>query len=279
MPCPFWVLRHHSPSPVHHLCVDSHRHLVIAGDAQGRVSVTHLRHYRPIAFWQAHTESILGVHLSQNLALTHGRDNRLVLWRLPRRDEDQEGGEHGHNAQHVKGQERIVGDAPPSSIMPTRLSSSLETPALLKEIEVNALNFARFSLLATPLDAAQLPKLAAAECLVAVPHTLDAAWFDVFDLPSGRRVHEAVSKPDIVAKPGSRQPIIMSLHLIRLPTQTGEDLACVAGYEDGYVRLWQHSEARTWTLTWERRVHSESGEYRILRTRGHSILGIRPLTL
>ncbi|SPO38538.1 uncharacterized protein PSFLO_04016 [Pseudozyma flocculosa] len=260
MPAPFWVLRHHSPHSIQHLFVDSHTQLLIAGDAIGRVSVTHLDHYRQHAFWSPHSDSILGVNLHGNLAITHGRDNRLALWRLANTH-------RGHRAAAAAGADAIAipnHTAPHSISIPSRLVQSLPTPTLVCQLEVNALNFARFSLLLTnpPAHAATTiddddthPPF---QALIAVPHTLDAAWFDVFHLPTGNRIHQAVSKPDIAAKPGHRQPIIMSLRLLRPRRTPHGSLACLVGYEDGYVKLWSHDQPTGWTLAWQRRLHSES---------------------
>lgn len=83
---PLWILRHHTPSPIHALRlvkIVSHgigngsgsgsgdsrsrcqeRVYVLAGDAEGRVSLTALADVRPRLFWKAHSGSVLGVDVA-----------------------------------------------------------------------------------------------------------------------------------------------------------------------------------------------------------------------
>lgn len=67
---PYWILRHHSPSSVHHVTAHPNGQLIAAGDAQGKVSVTSLADFRPRVFWKAHDDSILGVKLIDDYCLT-----------------------------------------------------------------------------------------------------------------------------------------------------------------------------------------------------------------
>lgn len=106
---------------------------------------------------------------------------------------------------------------------------------LVKRIGVNALNFAKLS-----FD----PETGH----IAVPNTLDAAYVDIIHLRSGRRIHEAIGKPEIKAAAGSREPIIMSLHLL--------SDCVIAGYEDGFIKKWTLTAPAE--LVWSTRGHSES---------------------
>lgn len=52
----------------------------------------------------------------------------------------------------------------------------------------------------------------------------------------------------------------MSLHVIK--PKGASRISCIAGYEDGFVRQWQEAQDnRSWSLLWERKLHSESGEW------------------
>lgn len=62
-PSPHWILRHHAPSAIHTLSFALGNSIVAAGDAEGRVSLTGTRDYRPRAFWQAHKEPVLSVEV------------------------------------------------------------------------------------------------------------------------------------------------------------------------------------------------------------------------
>ena len=76
-PTPEWIVRHHAPIPVHTVALVNHGHLLVAGDADGRVSVTTLSTYRPIVFWQAHQGAVLRADAWSGYLVTHGRDHSL----------------------------------------------------------------------------------------------------------------------------------------------------------------------------------------------------------
>lgn len=196
-PKPFWILRHHGSSAIRSV---HHAHSLLAiGDDGGQVSLVDLGTFRPRYKWAAHTDSILTVLIiAPDQVITHARDNTVKLWQLP--------------------------SSPPT----VGLAETSVEPELIREIGVNALNFARCSHHAGHL---------------AVPHTLDAAYIDILDLTTGRREAEALGRPDV--KPTSRMAIVMSLHLTN-------DVV-VAGYEDGWVKKWRDGE-----LVWSARCHSES---------------------
>ncbi|CAO1638727.1 unnamed protein product [Sympodiomycopsis kandeliae] len=268
--CPFWILRHHSPSPITALRFvssgvkvytdaqdeeeeddddDSETEtdadaassgagrFLLAGDSQGRVSLTDLSTYRAILQWQAHKDgsSVLGVEIWDDQIVTHGRDNTFKVWRLPPLNQ--------HKASFAS---RQAGDSTPCAE---------PTQSLLHE--VNALNFCRFSLLDGENKEASL----------AVPHTMESGWVDIYHLPSRQRLHTAVGKPaSTMSSTGSnptsglqRAAILMSVHLLRLPSvlDAQENLALLAGYEDGTIQLWTESSGE-FKLKWKRKIHLES---------------------
>lgn len=56
---PAWIVRHHAPVAVHTVAFANGAEFLIAGDADGRVSVTSMATYRPIVFWSAHADTVL----------------------------------------------------------------------------------------------------------------------------------------------------------------------------------------------------------------------------
>lgn len=235
---------------------------LVAGDADGFVSLTSLQDRRPWLHWQAHSKgkSVLGVQAwirwassyDQSLHIvTHGRDNEIRVWELQLQEETIEMRSTGHSG----GQSRA--------------------PRCVIVLPVNALNFCRFSL--TLLSNEEAP---GQRFLLAVPHSLDSGFIDVFLVqtsPNGgeaastskfTRLHAAVGKAHLRNRTSeggcNRAPIVMSMHIIELRNRS---LAIVAGYEDGLVRLWTYDgrddddpDEAPWKLCWEKRAHRESGE-------------------
>ena len=78
-PAPAWIHRWHTPVALHAL--DFPHPLLAAGDGSGRVSVSDVRTARPLAVWQAHEASILGVKLwgrdVVTYVLSHASDTGL----------------------------------------------------------------------------------------------------------------------------------------------------------------------------------------------------------
>ncbi|PKI85258.1 Asa1p [Malassezia vespertilionis] len=111
-PVPFWVLRHHTPSPVNSVSFANNNTLLVAGDAQGRVSVSSMVDYRPQFFWDAHKDSILRADAWEGYLVTHGRDNCVRVWATPETALNPHGG-----------------------------TTALGIPKLVASVEVNALNY------------------------------------------------------------------------------------------------------------------------------------------
>jgi len=153
-------------------------------------------------------------------------------------------------------------------------------------LDVNALNFCRFSLL--PLDAL-LPSttttttMTESRALVAVPNLVESSLADVWALPSKERIHAAIGKgrsdaPTMIGSDGRgvKNPtgIIMSMHLLPAPapapggaTRMGERaLSLITSYENGCVKLWRYCniekersiEGVGWQCLWSSKLHVES---------------------
>ncbi|KAH8118214.1 WD40 repeat-like protein [Phellopilus nigrolimitatus] len=221
----------HAPSPSHILRVHASHVNVVSFSADNEP-----RTLRSIAAWKAHTDSILGVQEWESSIVTHGRDNKLHVWALVL-------------APHS------VGDAASSPDLPT--------PALRYSLDVNALNFCRFSIL--PLAFSEARSSASSVYRVGA---------DVWELSSCKRVHAAVGKleapeigmkgwePDRDGRGQAKTGILMSLHLFLRSSQ----LHLVSAYESGEVALRRYTDAdremsiegRGWECIWKTKEHRES---------------------
>lgn len=224
---PRWVVRHHAPAAVHSVSFANGGMYLIAGDAKGRVSVTHTTDYRPRLFWDAHKEAILRAdawngymvtYVSQN-SHRHGRDNCVRVWSMPD-TVSAWGGQH-------------------------------EAPPLTLSVEVNALNYCAYAM--------ALRSKESLDGWMAVPNTLESAWIDIYALPQRTRVREAVGRQAVLGHGAQRPPIVMTLQLA-----LAEDvLRMVAGYEDGTSQAWSMRTHKDGSLgepelLWSLRSHTES---------------------
>lgn len=242
VPTPFWVLRHHAPAPVHWVGFANDGRLLIAGDAEGRVSVTSLADYRPRLFWKAHSDTVLRADAWAGFLVTHGRDHCVRVWTMP---------EGGTAAPFVSGD---VGTATSAGGDAGSAEGQEDAPPLAMSVPVNALNYCAYDMALS--DGAPDGPL---HGWIAVPHTLDAAFIDVYALPTRERVFEAIGRDTNVATPGAaRRPIVMAVRLLQggLPDA---GLCALAAYEDGSVQLWAlHVEDRTVSLVWSHISHRET---------------------
>ncbi|KZT53245.1 WD40 repeat-like protein [Calocera cornea HHB12733] len=238
-PSPTHILRQHN-AQINALAFSADNSLIYSGDSDGMVCIVYCKILRPVSLWQAHTGSILGIEGWDGKVVTHGRDNKLHVWLLPAIIE-------------------AISDS---------TSSSLEQPTLVYSLDVNALNYCRFSLLP---GSAHDPSSSTA--LVAVPNLVDSDFVDIWELPSLQRLHAAVGKAsqEPATSDGTgrtKTGIVMSIHLYRAPAGLGSrsgQLRIVAGYEDGSVRLQVYDglastsiEGQGWVNLWSCKVHRES---------------------
>ncbi|KAI0710149.1 WD-40 repeat-containing protein [Earliella scabrosa] len=243
-PTPKHLIRsHRAQVNVVHVSEDNER--IYSGDAEGTVVITSTRSLRAIAHWKAHTDGLLGVQEWEGSIITHGRDNKLHVWTA------------------VYEPSRSLGG---SAALP-----GLQTPTLSYSLDVNALNYCRFSLLPLPEDARTEDRHA----LVAVPNLVESAYADVWTLPGKQRLHAAIGKDGQTATASDgrdvRNPIgiIMSLHLSTVPHphaagRTRPRLLCA--YENGSVTMREYTreekeasvEGIGWDVLWTVRLHVES---------------------
>nr|GAT60869.1 WD40 repeat-containing protein [Mycena chlorophos] len=243
-PSPTHLLRSHSADASALFFSDDNERLY-SGDASGRVVVTSTRSLRPIALWQAHTDSILGIQEWDTNIITHSRDHKLHVWT---------------RLEDLLASERVGGSAS---------LSDLPSPTLRYSMDVNALNYCRFSLLPS-----------GSEALIALPNLVESSEADIWSLPAQNRVHASVGTQRTKSifssegREGMKTGIIMSLHLYRTsPPVEGSSsdagqLRLVCAYEDGSVSLRRFVgsgtsletsiEGRGWEVIWRTKLHVES---------------------
>ncbi|KAF8551384.1 WD40 repeat-like protein [Imleria badia] len=253
-PSPLHTLRIHQ-QPVLTVFISSDNERIYSGDGKGRVVITSTRSLRAIADWEAHKEGLLGIEECGDHVITHGRDNKIHVWQRPTESESiRQGGAAS------------LTDQPP--------------PPLCYSLDVNALNFCRFSLFPSPSSDGDLM------ALIAVPNLVESALADIWTLPNRTRLHAAIGDPEDISatqfsdgRSGSTSMysenfagIIMSMHLYYAPltspsTSTAQrELRLLCGYEDGGVVLRRRTtpqdrqtvEGKGWEVIWKNRLHVES---------------------
>ncbi|KAN0092896.1 WD40-repeat-containing domain protein [Tylopilus felleus] len=246
-PSPLYTLRVHQ-QPVLTVFVSSDNERIYSGDAKGRVVITSTRSFRAIADWDAHKDGLLGIEEYGGYIITHGRDNKIHVWQRPT-----------ESVSIRQGGAASLTDQPP--------------PPLCYSLDVNALNFCRFSLLPGPSSDGDLT------ALIAVPNLVESALADIWTLPSRTRLHAAIGDSGDTStthfsdgRSGSKSGIIMSMHLYYTPlmspstSKAQRELRLLCGYEDGGVVLRRRTtpqdiqtvEGKGWDVIWKNRLHVES---------------------
>ncbi|KIL64503.1 hypothetical protein M378DRAFT_78141 [Amanita muscaria Koide BX008] len=246
---PTHTLRTHS-SPVNALYVTDDNERIYSGDSSGVIVVTSTRTLRPIAKWNAHKDGVLGVEEWDQFIVTHARDNKLHVW------------------------DRIE-EPPPSMRIGSGTAAlvDLPTPKLKYSMDVNALNFCRFSLLRLPCESEP-----AQQALIALPNLVDSSSADIWTLHGCDRVHAAIgqglNKTDIQSPATEfKVGIIMSLHLYLVTSEVKREaslptteLRLLCTYENGSIVLWKYTredhlksvEGQGWDMIWTSKLHAES---------------------
>ncbi|KAF5382082.1 hypothetical protein D9615_004317 [Tricholomella constricta] len=252
---PTHLLRTHS-SPVSALSISPDNERIYSGDASGLIVVTSTRSLRPITTWNAHTDSLLGIEEWEEHIIT---DNKLHVWT---------------RVEELPASARLGGTTAQSA-------TDLPRPTLCYSMDVNALNYCRFSLLALP-DPSK-------GALVALPNLVDSTSADVWVLPSRERIHAAIGQAGKTAifnsDPAERSKtgLIMSLHLYgvardaSVPSSSqavsppqAQELRLLCAYESGSVTLRRYArtdkatsvEGKGWEVIWDAKLHVESNECR-----------------
>ncbi|KZT63993.1 WD40 repeat-like protein [Daedalea quercina L-15889] len=243
-PSPAHLLRtHHAPVRVLTFSDDNER--LYSGDADGMVVVTSTRSLRPTAVWKAHSDGLLGIQEWDGQIITHGRDNKLHVW------------------QRVQ--------EPAAALGNSAIPLGLQNPQLCYSMDVNALNYCRFSLM--PMAESVLSDERRA--LIALPNLVESSFADIWTLPSQKRLHAAIGKagqtegPSLDGRGVNSTGIIMSMHLYEQthPHACGQtSLRLLCAYENGAVTCWGYArtgketsiEGIGWDTLWNVRLHVES---------------------
>ncbi|TFK40280.1 WD-40 repeat-containing protein [Crucibulum laeve] len=240
---PTHLLRTHT-SPITILAFSDDNERLYSGDASGRVVVTSTRSIRALSVWNPHEDALLGIEEWGGHIITHGRDNKLHVWT---------------RVEELPASVRVGGAA---------TALDLPSPKLCYSMDVNALNYCRFSLLRLHSDTDE-PK-----ALIALPNLIDSSVADVWSLPGRDRVHasigEEIAKSIFSSDPGGRNNsgIIMSLHLFFVLREASStyDLRILCAYENGGLTLRRYDRADKeksvqgtgWEVLWTRKSHVEA---------------------
>ncbi|KAG9194631.1 hypothetical protein G6011_04666 [Alternaria panax] len=206
---PTAVLRGHA-AHIHSILFVRQNSRLLTGDADGWVVLWNVQTKRPLAVWPAHHGPILGfAQWGQANIITHGRDNRIRIWRLEPDD----------------------GAGKLSSTLPEDGNREhTPKPWLLHSLPVNTLNFCSFSM------CYQCPPASIAaddSIFVAVPST-DDKMIDVYSFPS------ELLKVRIPRIQKVETGMAMAVKLIR--SQVTQRILLLAGYEGGVTAAFMLAE-------------------------------------
>ncbi|KAL1870157.1 Astra associated protein 1 Asa1 [Diaporthe australafricana] len=239
-PQPKAILRGHK-AQVHATAFVRSNQRLLTGDADGYVIAWDLAIMRPRAVWQAHGDAILGMaEWRPDKIITHGRDNKLIVWKLSLDDES----------------------AMSSTVPLDPASESRPKPWMLHLLEVNTMNFCSFAscpAVSPAVPAAQVaqastseqPSISASELLLAVPNTLASEAVDIYHLPSQARIH--------TVRLGQDNGMAMALALAWL----NGVLTLIVGYENGLAIVAQLNDDGdsngdgSWAATYRNQSHSQ----------------------
>lgn len=226
-PQPRSVLRGHK-AQVHAVTFLRSNERLLTGDADGFVIAWDLTIMRPRAVWQAHDNAILGIaEWGPHNIITHGRDNRLIVWKLSADDEP------------------AMSTALPLDPVP----EPRPKPWMLHLLHVNAMNFCSFaSCPATALTPARsLPSTPreSHDLLIAVPNTLALEAVDIHHLPSQNRIHTVKLHGD--------HGMPMALALVWLDSI----LSLIVAYEDGTAIVARLKSDGLWSEVYRSQCHKQ----------------------
>ena len=259
---PVYVFRGHTAT-LHALHFFASNRYLASADADGWVIIWSLATRRPVAVWQAHKGSILGIKnwgngrlitydmISHNkievrlTSIRHGRDHSLRVWQV--REVDYEGFD---------------------KTLPAERKSDCQgvEPWLLHSLAVNALNFCAFAIHDLPTSDKELfqnlteaPKADLASSvpnpvIIACSNALDSGGIDLFHLPSERRISQ------IKADPSVKCGMVMAIKLVT--DKSNGQLVMASGFEDGHVMLHRRLKPATgndwqWEKVYINRAHSQ----------------------
>ena len=183
---------------------------------------------------QVSSSRFVNINLEADTVFSHGRDNKIHLYE-----------------RSNPGPSFVTGSG----------AANRTPPKISRTLDVNSLNFCRFSLCPSPMDldlplhdgqgeseifdnqeqAGQSSK--SSRALLAVPNLVDSELADIYTVPSFSRLHASVNLPpvDKGKKPAlngntGRTGLIMAM---RLGFEPKGHLSLLLAYEDGRVEVWR----------------------------------------
>ncbi|KAH6889189.1 WD40-repeat-containing domain protein [Thelonectria olida] len=219
VPSPKSILRGHK-AQVHSATFIRDNSRLLTGDADGYVVLWDLTIMRPQAVWRAHENAILGVRgWGNDKIITHGRDNKLIVWKLGQEDE-----------------------ASLSKVLPVEhVPEPRAQPWILHLLEVNTMNFCAFSACSSSPEVMDN----ASKILIAVPNTLQSEAIDIYSLPDQNRIH--------TIRPGTKNGMAMCLSLLHYK----DALTLIATFENGYASVHRLDPDSNWITTYRSQAHSQ----------------------
>ncbi|KAL7795137.1 WD40-repeat-containing domain protein [Trichoderma ceciliae] len=223
-PSPKAILRGHK-AQVHATTFVRHNERLATGDAEGWVVLWDLTIMRPRAVWRAHENAILDIRgWGRDKIITHGRDHKLVVWRIREEDEGR------------------LSVSLPLEDTPTPRPQ----PWVLHLLEVNTMNFCSFAAcLSDPEQGSIEAGSPTADVVLAVPNTLASEAIDIYALPSQERIH--------TIKPGQKNGMAMSLSLFHHHGR----LTLAAAFENGFVSVHRLESGGAWMMTYRSQAHTQ----------------------
>ncbi|KAI9789828.1 MAG: ASTRA complex subunit [Peltula sp. TS41687] len=218
---PVYILRGHTAA-IHSVEFIRGNTRLVSGDADGWVVSWDVATKRAAGVWKAHDNAILRTTAwGSDKIITHGRDQKLRVWKLELADE------------------RSLSKALPADEQQKHAQAHRQQPWLLHSLDVNTLNFCALAMCETNASSERVESSAA--ILIAVPTALDSDGIDIFQLPSEKRIH-TISK-DSSTKTG----MVMALGLF----QRQDSLYVVAGYESGHTKVFENESTGGHTSSWK----------------------------
>ncbi|KAF8421658.1 WD40-repeat-containing domain protein [Tirmania nivea] len=231
-PLPLYVLRGHLAqiNVIHFLRSNSR---LLTGDTEGWAIMWKISSRRPLAVWKPHENAIIGLsEWGEDRVITHGRDNKLYVWKLGATDESG------------------LSTALPAETRSSACGQSYRAPWLLHSLDTNSLNFCSFAMCYEHRDASANTSASAGagtgesdrdSILIALPSALDSDSIDIMQLPSGNRLYSSIgmakTTPTVVSSASqTKSGMAMSISLF-YHSPDSSFLMLGAGFESGHVCL------------------------------------------